>query len=257
MPLESLQAVVDRLRSTGGCPWDQRQDARSLMPYLLEETYELLDAVERGDTTAQAGEIGDLLYLLLLLVRIGAESGTLGLDLVESAIVAKMTRRHPGILADGDPEPVGAPVGSQEAWEARKAEERTGSALDGIPPTLPALLCAHRIAEKAARVGFEWPDRAGVLAKVDEERAELDEALATGEPTAIRREYGDLLLAVANLGRFLGVPGEDALREANRRFETRFRALETLAAQRGLDLHRTDLAVLDGLWQEVKAAERA
>ncbi len=257
-PLESLVAVVERLRGPDGCPWDRRQDARSLMPYLVEETYELVDAVERGDPTAQAIEIGDLLYLLLLLVRIGAEAGSFDLDRVERAAVGKMERRHPGLFQGTRPVPVGAPMGSQAAWEARKAEERSGaSALDGIPRQLPALLRAHRVAEKAARVGFDWPDRQGVLAKIEEERDELDEALASGEPAAIRREYGDLLLALANLGRFLGVPGEDALREASHRFEARFRALERVAASRGLDLHGSDLAVLEDLWREVKALERA
>ncbi|MBN1337087.1 MAG: nucleoside triphosphate pyrophosphohydrolase [Deltaproteobacteria bacterium] len=255
MPLDALLAVVDRLRGEGGCPWDRAQDARSLLPYLVEETYELVDAVERNDDQAQADEIGDLLYLVLLLVRIGTESGAFDLERVERGIVAKMERRHPGLFSRADPAPGAAPMGSQEAWETHKAEERGDfrSALEGLPPHLPALLRAHRVAEKAARVGFDWPDRDGVLAKVDEERRELDEALASTDPSAVRWEYGDLLLALANLGRFLGVPGEDALREASRRFEIRFRALERLAAARGLDLHRTDLAVLERLWQEVKA----
>ena len=253
MPLETLLPVVDRLRD--GCPWDRSQTARSLLPYLLEEAYELADAVERDDAEAQAAEVGDLLYLLLLLVRIGAESGPHDLARVERGVVAKMERRHPALFGSAGAPERDAPVGSQEAWEARKAEERDEgrSALDGVPPALPALLRAHRVAEKAARVGFDWPDRAGVLAKVDEERRELDEAIASGDPASIRHEYGDVLLALANLGRFLGVPGEDALREACGRFEARFRALERVAAARGLDLHRADLATLEGIWQEVKA----
>jgi ATP diphosphatase len=159
-----------------------------------------------------------------------------------------MVERHPHVYGTESAEGAGT-VG---AWEARKAARRKGSRLDGVPASLPALLRAHRVGEKVAHVGFDWPDLSGVLAKVDEERAELAEALASGDPDAIRHEYGDLLLATANLGRFLGICGEDALREANRRFEARFRLVEARAAAAGVPMEKAGLERLDAWWEEAK-----
>jgi len=253
--LLELLAVIDQLREPGGCPWDRAQTRLSLRPYLVEEIYELLEAIEQGDAKAQCAELGDALFLLLLMARIANEDGDFGLEQACEGIVAKMRRRHPGILrpAIGEQAFDGAP----EAWEAAKAKERASqsqdrSMLDGIPSALPALIRAHRAGEKVSRVGFDWPDVAGVRAKVDEELAELDEAMGADDPAAIRHELGDLLLTVANLARVLGVGPEEALREANLRFEGRFRELEIMAEQRGLDLHQADLRELEALWQEVK-----
>ena len=250
--LRDLLALVAVLRSPGGCPWDRAQTRRSLLPYLVEETYELVEAVERGDEDGQCGELGDLLYLLLLIARIAEEGGSWDVQRAASGICDKMRRRHPGILRP--PEGEEPFSGSPQAWEAAKAREHGGerSALDGIPRSLPALIRAQRAGEKAARIGFDWPDLAGVRAKLDEELAELDEALASRDPRAIRHELGDLLLASANLARHAGIGAEDALREANIRFEGRFRLLEGLARDRGLDIHGASLEALEALWREVK-----
>ena len=251
--LVELIGIVSTLRGSEGCPWDRAQTERSLIPYLVEEAYELVEAIEQDDPGAQCAEAGDLLYLLLLIARIAEERERWDHDGAARGIAAKMRRRHPGILrpAEGGP----AFTGSAEAWEAVKATERPPerSALDGIPAALPALIRAHRVGEKVSRVGFDWPDLAGVRAKVGEELGELDEALAAQDPAAVRHELGDLLLASANLARFLGFGPEELLREANSRFEGRFRKLEGLARARGLDLHHAGIEQLEALWQEVKA----
>jgi ATP diphosphatase len=253
--LLELLGIIEQLREPGGCPWDRAQTRLSLRPYLVEEVYELLEAIEQDQREAQCSETGDVLFLLLMMTRIASEEGDYDLEKVCAGIVHKMRRRHPGILraAEGERAFDGAP----ESWEAAKAAERTAhhreaSILDGIPAALPALIRAHRAGEKVSRVGFDWPDVAGVRAKVDEELGELDRAMEAGDEAAIRHELGDLLLSAANLARVLGVGPEEALREANLRFESRFRDLEELAGQRGLDLHATDLDQLEALWQEVK-----
>ena len=260
--LLELLEIVGRLREPGGCPWDRAQTRLSLLPYLVEEAYELVEAIEREDEEAQAGELGDLLFLLLMVARIANEDGAFGLEEVCRRIVAKMRFRHPGILrpAEGGEE---AFDGAPESWEAAKARERGSqreddrSVLDGIPASLPALIRAHRAGEKVSRVGFDWPDIAGVRAKVDEELLELDLAIAAGEAGAIRHELGDVLMSVANLSRLLGLGPEEALREANHRFDRRFRALEALAREQDLDLHQAELGQLEELWEEVKAGPGA
>jgi len=217
-----------------------------------------VEAIEQDDDGAQAGELGDLIFLLLMVARIGRERGAYDLEEVCQRVVAKMRFRHPGILrlAQGGEEPFD---GAPESWEASKARERSlqgggcQSILDGIPASLPALIRTHRAGEKVSRVGFDWPDVAGVRAKVDEELGELDRALARQDPEAIRHELGDLLMTAANLSRLLGVGPEEALREANSRFDMRFRALEGLAISRELDIHEAALEQLEALWQEVKA----
>lgn len=247
---DRLRAIVARLRAD--CPWDRAQDAASMRPYLLEEAHEVLDALDAGDDAVLREELGDLLFQVFFHARLAEERGAFDLEAVLDGICAKMVRRHPHVWGD---EAAGEVAGTVGAWEARKARERAGrSRVDGVPAALPALLRAHRVAEKVAHVGFDWPDLAGVLAKVDEERAELQAALERGDPAAIRHEYGDLLLACANLGRFLGVAGEDALREANRRFEARFREVESRARAAGVPLEEAGLTRLEGWWQEAKAA---
>lgn len=247
---ERLRALVARLRAE--CPWDRAQSAASMRPYLLEETYEVLEALDRGDDGRLREELGDLLFQIYFHARLAEERGAFDIAAVADGLVAKMVERHPHVYGGQ----AGVEAGSVGAWEARKAQ-RGGSRVDGVPEELPALLRAHRVGEKLAHVGFDWPDLAGVLAKVDEERAELAEALAGGDAAAIRHEYGDLLLACANLGRFLGIAGEDALREANRRFETRFRGVEARAHAAGVALEAAGLARLEAWWQEVKADQTA
>lgn len=265
--LQSLLEIVARLRGPEGCPWDRAQTLSSLCPYLLEEGYEVVEAVEAATAPAAPeaavgrlrDELGDLLFVVSLLARTAEEAGLFSLEDASEAAVAKMIRRHPHVFSGAEE----ADPGSIAAWEARKAVERGGTrrgTLDGVPRALPSLLRAHRQGEKASGVGFDWPDRRGVLAKIREELAELEEALegtedhpASPDP-AVMHEYGDLLLATAELGRFVGVTGEEALRRANDRFANRFRAVEALAEARGQRTQDLDLDALEALWAEAKRA---
>lgn len=250
---EELVGVVARLRGEGGCPWDRAQTPESLRPYLLEEVYELVDAIDRGDHAELRKELGDVLFQVVLVAQMAGEYGWFSLDDVLSGIVEKMIRRHPHVF---DPDHVaGRDEGGVSAWESRKEKERTGgSALDGVPAALPALLRAHRISEKAGRVGFDWPDATGVRAKLDEELGELDQAMASGDPETIGEELGDLLFTVVNLGRHLPVGAEEALRGATGKFERRFRALEAGLAAEGRSVHDTPPDELERRWQLAKAA---
>lgn len=262
--LLSLRTLVARLRAD--CPWDHAQTHTSMRPYLLEEAYEVISALDEGDPVKLREELGDLLFQVYFHARLAEERGEFDIEAVADGILTKMIERHPHVFGGGE-RPADATGGGDTgggdrnegsgigAWEARKAARRGGSRVDGVPASLPALLRAHRVGEKVAHVGFDWPDLAGVLAKVDEERAELAEALASGDRAAITHEYGDLLLATANLGRFLGVCGEDALREANARFEGRFRAVERSAAAAGVALEQAGLERLEAWWQEAKRCE--
>lgn len=249
--MDRLRALVDRLRAE--CPWDRAQTSASMRPYLLEEAYEVLEALDAGDPAQVCEELGDLLFQVYFHGRLAEERGEFDIEAVADSILTKMVDRHPHVFAGAHE----TDAGSVGAWEARKAAGRKGSRVDGVPDALPALLRAHRVGEKLAHVGFDWPDITGVLAKVDEERAELAEAIAGGNPDRVRAEYGDLLLACANLGRFLGVAGEDALREANRRFEGRFRQVEVLARDAGVRLEDAGLERLDGWWNEAKRREKS
>jgi MazG family protein len=258
-PFDTLTAVVARLRTD--CPWDRVQSWASLRPYVLEEAYELCEALDKSSGGSGGGaaevrkELGDVLFQVVLLARIGADAGHFDIDEVVEGITAKMIERHPHVFDEAHPASE-ADVGIA-AWEARKARERPGrSTLDGVPDALPALLRAHRVSEKASRVGFDWPDAAGVRAKVDEELRELDEAMASGDADAIGEELGDLLFAVVNLGRHLPVSAEDALRGAVRKFEARFRDVEASLAAEGRSVHQVDLADLEARWQAAKRGHR-
>jgi len=250
--MDELRSLVARLRAE--CPWDRAQTPASMRPYLLEEASEVLDALDAEDPARVREELGDLLFQIVLLARMYEEAGLFGLDEVAAGIAKKMVDRHPHVFGAAEGLPAGVDPGSNEGWERRKA--RAGrSRIDGVPLGLPALIRAHRVAEKAAGVGFDWPDLGGVLGKVDEERGELAEAITTGDPAKIAHEYGDLLLALANLGRFLGVSGEDALRMANQRFERRFRGVEALAQAAGIEPAAAGLDQLESWWQAVKREE--
>jgi len=227
-----------------------------MRPYILEEAHEVLDAIDGGNSDDLKKELGDLLFQVVLLAQMESESGAFSIDEVCSGIAEKMVSRHPHVF---DPAHIAeADEGSVGAWEARKAKERgrEGSMMDGVPKTLPALLHAHRVGEKVSRVGFDWPSLEGVRAKLAEELQELDEAIASGDESAIRAEYGDVLLSVANMGRFLNSDPEMALRGANGRFASRFRQVEFLAQERDQDLHQLELDALEELWQDAKELER-
>ncbi|MEN0060934.1 MAG: nucleoside triphosphate pyrophosphohydrolase [Myxococcota bacterium] len=255
-----LVSIVLRLRGEQGCPWDRAQTPASMRPFVLEEAYEVVDAIDRGDDAELKKELGDVLFQIVLLARMAEERGVFTIEDVVAGINDKMIVRHPHVFGDAaaDPSASAAEVGLK-AWEARKAKERQhrGSALDGLPLALPALLRAHRVSDKAAVVGFDWPDRDSVREKVREELAELDEAIAQDDAEAIGEEFGDLLFSLVNLGRHLPVGAESALRKATSKFERRFRAIEASFQAEGRTVHEASMDELEARWAEVKSKGEA
>lgn len=252
--IQRLNAIMARLRSPGGCPWDQEQSLESLRPFLLEETYEVLEAIDSGTVEDHREELGDLLLQIVFQARIREEEGAFSLEDVARGIADKMERRHPHVFGAARAESSEAVV---DQWEAIKREEKgdRDSVLDGLPPGLPALARSQRLQEKAARVGFDWEDLSQVWAKVDEEIEEIHRARFAGDAEAVAREVGDLLFSVVNLARHLGANAEDSLRGAARRFERRFREVEARVSTRGEELSKVGLEQLDELWEEVKSEE--
>lgn len=250
-----LVAVMARLRAPDGCPWDREQDLMSLRPYLIEETYELLEAIEAGDVEAHREELGDVLLQVVFQAQIRQEEGRFGLAEVAQGIADKLIRRHPHVFEGVK---VQGPEDLHRRWAEIKAEEKPErrSALDGVPRALPALLRAARVTEKASRVGFDWPDAQGPWDKLAEEQAELSAAVAGGDTAQITHELGDLLLSVVNLSRFLGVSAEDALGAAVDRFRRRFQRMEATLNARGQTPQQTSLKALEALWQAAKQAEQ-
>jgi nucleoside triphosphate diphosphatase len=238
-------AMVRDLRER--CPWDRVQTRETLRPYLVEEVHELDQALADGDAAAIRDECSDFMLHLAWQLVLGEERGEFTADQVAEDLVRKMQRRHPHLFD----------LGPKEAWETLKRKERTRGTLEGLPPTLPDLLMAFRLQERAAGVGFDWPDTAGPLEKVREEVGEVEAELAEGRPKEdLEAEIGDLLFAVVNLARKAGVHPGNALDRANRKFRDRFAAVERLAAERGLDVHTAGLEALDALWDEVKGGTR-
>jgi MazG family protein len=244
-----------RLRSPGGCPWDLEQDLKTLRPYLIEEAYEVLEAIDDNDVPEHRKELGDLLLQVVFQARLREEEGAFGFAEVADAISEKLVRRHPHVFGNvkvsGADEVLSNWARIKET-ERRDAGQKDPSALDGVPRALPALVRSERLGEKAAHVGFDWTGREQVREKVSEELAELDEAAAKGDARAVQEEMGDLLFAVAQLARFSNVHPEDALREAASKFESRFRSMERLSRSRGQELRELDTKALDDLWNEVK-----
>jgi ATP diphosphatase len=252
-PLQRLLAIMARLRDPQcGCEWDLAQSFATIAPYTIEEAYEVADAIARGDMAALKDELGDLLLQVVFHARIAEEAGLFDFGAVAGAISAKMESRHPHIF--GDAPDLGQ--SREERWERLKAEERTAngatSALDGVALALPALMRAEKLQKRAARQGFDWPDREGPAAKLIEEIEELATARTDQER---HEEAGDLLFAAVNVARAYGVAPEDALRAANAKFERRFRAMETLAAQRDSHFAALTLDQQEALWTDVKASE--
>jgi tetrapyrrole methylase family protein/MazG family protein len=264
----AMPYISDRLRQPDGCPWDREQTHSSLRKHLLEETYEVYDALEGGATPDLAEELGDLLLQVVLHAQLAAEAGVFDLADVQASIARKIVRRHPHVFGDAVVETT-ADVNRQ--WERIKAGERdaaareaggdaevvdasTKSALDGISPSMPALAAGQEMQERAAALGYDWPSIEGVLDKVAEELGEL---AAARTPADRHEEFGDLLLVVVNVGRKLGIEAEAALRAANGKFRARFGRVERLARERGVALRDLDFAALDDLWDAAKAEERA
>jgi ATP diphosphatase len=252
-----LLAIMARLRSADGCPWDRQQTFASIAPYTVEEAYEVADAIERGDLGGLKDELGDLLFQVVFHSQLAAEAGQFDFEAVAGAICDKLTRRHPHVFGDS----ASLSVSEQSAaWENIKAQERGAaevSALHGVPNALPALLRAYKLSKRAARVGFDFEHAGQCADKVDEELLEVRAAArASSQPTPeIFEEVGDLLFAAANLARKLDIDAEAALRAANAKFERRFRGMESLAAQRGQVFAQLDLAAQEELWQAVKRGE--
>ncbi|MCH7854168.1 MAG: nucleoside triphosphate pyrophosphohydrolase [Proteobacteria bacterium] len=255
--IEKLLEIMAQLRNPqDGCPWDTRQTFASIAAYTVEEAYEVADAIARNDREELRHELGDLLFQVVFHARMAEEAGDFDFSSVVDAICDKMLRRHPHVFGSETERRMGAQPGS---WERIKAEERAettakaaASALDGIALSLPALKRAEKLGKRASRVGFDWPDTSGVRDKIEEEFRELDEACQHEQVDAIREEFGDLLFAVVNLARHLKVDPEQALNNANRKFEARFRGIETAANRQQTPLETLDLEALEALWQTQK-----
>ena len=267
-PAEAAQAllklvdIMARLRTPQtGCPWDLEQTFATIAPYTIEEAYEVADAIERGDMSDLREELGDLLFQVIFHSRMAEEAGAFALADVVGAINDKMIRRHPHVFVAADGRDA---EGQTVAWEEVKAAERAAkgkkvedtSALAGVALSLPALLRAEKLQKRAARTGFDWTEAAHIFDKLEEETAEVKEAMASGDADAIEDEIGDLLFVAANLARRLSVDPEQALRRANAKFERRFRAMEAAAAEASVDFASLSLEEQEAYWQSVKKAER-
>lgn len=250
---DRLLRLMQQLRDpVNGCDWDRAQSFETIVPHTIEEAYEVADAVARGDVAAIKDELGDLLFQVVFQARIAEEAGLFDFAAVAEGIAAKLIARHPHIFAEAALDD----IPREERWERIKASERraqgAASALDGVALALPAALRAEKLQKRAARVGFDWPDATGPAEKLHEEIAELAGA---GTDAERAEEAGDLLFAAVNLVRAYGIPAEEALRAANAKFERRFRAMEALATQRGLDFAVLSLDAQEALWSDVKASE--
>lgn len=285
--LDDLLTLMAVLRDAEqGCPWDLRQGWDSIVPHTLEEAYEVADAIERRAWHELPAELGDLLFQVVYYAQFGAEEGRFDFHDVVDTLTAKMLRRHPHVFPDGTlasrrpPGDTAEAIESAQAeldnvrsrWESLKAEERAerasggaatrrdsaaASVLDDVPRTLPALSRAAKLSKRAARVGFDWPDARGVVAKIREELSEVEEALAAGDREHAAEEVGDLLFAVTNLARTLKADPEQCLRATNAKFERRFRHLETALVADGVALEEAGLDLMERHWQAAKAIERA
>jgi len=255
--MDRLRQIMARLRGPDGCPWDREQDYETLKTFLLEETYEVLEAIASGSAGALREELGDLLIQIVFLSQVAHERGEFDLEQVTRGVADKIVRRHPHVFGEGRLDTADQVLAQ---WEQIKVEERRGqrdgSLFAGVPASLPALLKALRIASKAARIGFDWPDLDGLLAKVEEELAELRAAIASKERAAAADELGDLLFVLVNLARHLAIDPEDALQAANRKFVDRFRYVEERLSREGLRPSPANRERMEALWLEAKQALR-
>ena len=253
---EQLLEIMRKLRAPGGCPWDAEQTHESLTRYLLEETYEVIEAIDEQSPTHLKEELGDLLLQPIFHAAIAEEAGSFTIDDVISTLCDKLIRRHPHVFGDLEIKDSNQQI---ENWEkikqVEKGDERP-SALSGVPDHLPALLKAHKISEKASRVGFDWEHADQVFAKVMEELHEFEEAWAGGNPGRMEDELGDLLFAIANMGRFLSLNPEEALRKTITRFQKRFKYVEAELLRQGVAMQTASLEEMDRLWEMAKSLER-
>ena len=253
---DSLLSLMARLRGDGGCPWDREQTRDSLKPYLLEEAYEVLQAIDEGPRDHLVEELGDLLFQVVFHCQVASEQGEFTMADVLDRLSDKMIRRHPHVFGDR------VVADAREAlaqWERIKHDESTGtprSALDGVPPTLPALLRAQRLSVKAGRVGFDWNGWRDAWGKVREEMAELEATLALGDVARVKDELGDMLFSMVNVARLQGIDAEDCLRQAAGKFTRRFREVEAEMRAAGRRVSEASAADLDRAWEAVKTREQ-
>jgi MazG family protein len=252
--LQKLVDLVARLRAPDGCPWDKEQTLENVRAYFLEEAHELAGAIDGGDWQELAEELGDMLFQVAFIARLAEESGAFRLPQVIDGVHSKMVARHPHVFGDAGRETLADAEAVRQAWERRKLQQEPGreTLLGGVPSSLPALLGTYRLTQKAAGVGFDWPDAASVLDKAEEEIAEVREALAAGNAAQVREEIGDLLFTLANLARKLDVDPEAALAGTNRKFRTRFAAVEQGLAAKGKTAAEATLEEMDELWEAAK-----
>ena len=254
--MKDLLDIMSRLRDPNdGCPWDLRQDFESIVPFTIEETYELAEAIALGDYDQVRDELGDVLFQVIFYAQIASERQLFNFKDVAEGISRKLIRRHPHIFDNPDGDPVSESE-VKDRWEQIKAGERENKqlsgAMDDVPQALPALSRSQKLQKRAARVGFDWPELEGVRSKIKEEMTELDEAICLGNRADIEAEIGDVFLATVNLARHLGIDAESSLRRANTRFEQRFRFMEQSAASEGTDLASESLDELEVRWQKAK-----
>jgi tetrapyrrole methylase family protein / MazG family protein len=251
MDLEELLKVMSALRSEKGCPWDREQTMESLKPFIVEEAYEVLEAIDEKNPEAIKEELGDLLFQIVFQCQIAKEKGEFGMAEVIDKIGRKMISRHPHVFGDADYKTSAEVLVNWEAQKKLEGKQRE-SLLEGVPKTLPALLRAHRLQDRASRVGFDWDKVEDVMKKLDEEISEFREAMEKKEESAIEEELGDILFMLVNISRFIGVNPEDALRKTISKFISRFRFIEMSAAESGRTLSDLNLAEMDALWDEAK-----
>lgn len=250
---DRLVGIFERLRAPGGCPWDAQQDHRTIARCSIEEAYELFDAIETGDAEHMREELGDVLLQVVFHSIIARDLGEFTLADVINGLADKLVSRHPHVFGDARVETAGEVVRNWERIKGReRGKERRKSILDGVPENLPSLMAARKMQAAVSRVGFDWQDPRGVLDKIREETGELAEALESGGQGAIAGEIGDLLFTVVNLARLCGVDPESALRAANRKFRSRFGAIEEEAARRGVTLEEMTLDEMDEIWEGTK-----
>ncbi|HET7433991.1 MAG TPA: nucleoside triphosphate pyrophosphohydrolase [Thermoanaerobaculia bacterium] len=254
---DDLVKLMTTLRGPDGCPWDRKQTLPDLKPYVIEEAYEVVDAIDRDDRGALLEELGDFLLEAVFAAEITREEGTFDIYDSITAIHEKLVRRHPHVFGDAEAKDAEEVLVN---WEKLKSAERKAenkSVLSGVPQSLPALLKASRLTEKAARVGFDWRRTEDVFDKLDEELHELREAVDSGDAKHMEEELGDLLFTIANIARKMNLNAEEALQSTNRKFQSRFMAMESRVHERGQNIDQLSLEEMDQLWDEAKAAERS
>ncbi len=264
--IQDLLYLMERLRDpVTGCPWDLKQTFATIVPHTIEETYEVADTIEREDWNHLREELGDLLFQVIFYSQLGSEEDLFNWDEVVSGVVAKLLRRHPHVFPDGTLQSVADPKNRPETaeinanWEKIKQQEKSrkrpdDSILSGIPTTLPPLIRAIKLQKQAAKQGFDWPEAGGIVSKMREELGELEEALAEGSDNRkrIEEELADIFFTSVNLGRFLGIDPDSALRGANRKFTARIQRIEKMIANRGASFSDLDPQELDALWEKAK-----